>query len=58
MLAKECRKKIHVIPESQWYAFLEAGFETYLPNDVAALGKADTDKLVKDFVAYRKKVEE
>jgi CRAL/TRIO domain len=58
MLAKEFRKKVHVIPESRLHEFLEAGFETYLPNDVAALGKANTDELVKDFVAYCKKVEE
>jgi hypothetical protein len=56
MLAADFRKKVHVIPEAKLAEFLAHGFETYLPDD-AALGKADTQALVEDFVTYRKEIE-
>lgn len=57
MLAPDFRKKVHMIKEEKLSEFLEAGFETYLPDDmVSGLGK--TEDMVKDFVTYRKFVED
>merc|ERR1712151_1021981 len=56
MLAADFRKKVHVIKEDKIGEFLEAGYETYLPDEME-LGKADTEAIVKDFVSYRTKVE-
>ena len=57
MLASDFRKKVHMIPESQLDEFLEKGYEAYLPDDMSS-GKAPTDDLVSDFIAYRKYAEE
>jgi hypothetical protein len=58
MLAKDFRKKVHVIPESEVSKFLQKdGYEAFLPDEMEG-GKATTDEMVKDFVAYRKSVEE
>lgn len=57
MLASDFRKKVHMIQEADLNKFLQDGYETYLPDDMAQ-GKADTQALVEDFVAYRKKKEE
>lgn len=55
MLAPDFRKKVHVIKEDKISDFLEAGYETYLPDEME-LGKADTEAIVKDFVSYRTKM--
>jgi hypothetical protein len=56
MLANDFRKKVHMIPEEDLSQFLAEGFESYLPDEMKA-GKVDSTQLVKDFVAYRKRVE-
>jgi hypothetical protein len=56
MLAADFRKKVHMIPESDLPKFLEAGYESYLPDDTET-GTVDTAQLVQDFVTYRKRVE-
>jgi hypothetical protein len=56
MLAKEFRKKVHVIPESRVSEFLRDGYEAFLPDEMAD-GKASTEDMVKDFVTYRTSVE-
>mgnify|MGYP003565649968 CR=1 FL=1 len=56
MLAKDFRKKVHMIPESELGQFLEAGFEEFLPDDMST-GKASTEQMVQDYITYRKHVE-
>lgn len=56
MLAPDFRKKVHVIPEAKVSQFLEPGFESYLPSEMAH-GKADVEELCQNFVTYRKRVE-
>jgi hypothetical protein len=56
MLAPDFRKKVHMIPEHKLEEFLQAGYQTYLPDDCEG-GKASTQELVEDFVAYQKRVE-
>jgi len=56
MLSKDFRKKVHVIPEAELSKYLSEGFEEFLPDELAD-GRASTDDMVKDFVAYRKSVE-
>uniref|UniRef100_A0A6U2FXP7 CRAL-TRIO domain-containing protein n=1 Tax=Pseudictyota dubia TaxID=2749911 RepID=A0A6U2FXP7_9STRA len=57
MLAADFRKKVHMIPCSQLNDHLEDNFVDKLPDDID-IGKADTQAMVSDFVAYRKFVEE
>jgi len=56
MLSKDFRKKVHVIPESKLSKYLSEGFEDFLPDELAN-GRALTDNIVRDFVAYRKSIE-
>lgn len=56
MLAKDFRKKVHMIPASGLGEFLADGYEKYLPDELEG-GEADTGKIVKDFIAFRKSVE-
>jgi hypothetical protein len=56
MLSADFRKKVSVIPESELSNYLSKGFEEYLPDELAD-GRASTDDMVKDFIAYRKSVE-
>jgi hypothetical protein len=56
MLSADFRKKVSVIPESELSNFLSKGFEEFLPDEFTD-GRASTDDIVKDFVAYRKSVE-
>ena len=56
MLAADFRKKVHMIPDSEVSKFLAPGFETYLPDEMTK-GLADTDAMVKDFITYRKALE-
>lgn len=56
MLAPDFRKKVHVIKEAKLGEYLEAGFETYLPDETES-GKANTQALIEDYVTYRKRVE-
>ena len=57
MLASDFRKKVHVIDESDISQFLMDGYVSYLPDEMQD-GEVNTDDLVKDFVTYRKSVEE
>jgi hypothetical protein len=56
MLSNDFRKKVSVIPESELSNYLSKGFEDFLPDELAD-GRASTDDIVKDFIAYRKSVE-
>ena len=56
MLSADFRKKVHIIPESDLPNFLAGDFEKDLPDDFEC-GGADTEGLVKDYVAYRKYIE-
>jgi len=56
MLTKDFRQKVAVIPESDLPKYLAEGFEDSLPDEFTN-GRASTDDIVKDFVAYRKSVE-
>jgi len=56
MLSKDFRKKVNVIPETKLSKYLSEGFEEFLPDEFAD-GRASTDDIVKDFVAYRKSIE-
>lgn len=57
MLAASFRKKVHMIKETDLSRFLKPGFEKYIPNEFNA-GLAKVDDLVRDFVAYRKFIEQ
>ena len=56
MLASDFRKKVHMIPETELHNFLAGDFKKDLPDDLEC-GGADTEGLVKDYVAYRKYIE-
>lgn len=56
MLSTDFRKKVSVIPESELSNYLSKDFEDFLPDELAD-GRASTDDIVKDFIAYRKSVE-
>jgi hypothetical protein len=57
MLSRQFRKKVFMIKEEALDDYLEERFETYLPDDMAR-GRVKTSELVKDFIAYRKYVED
>jgi len=57
MLSKDFRKKVNVIPESKLSKYLAEGYEDFLPDELAG-GRASTEDMVKDFVAYRKSIEQ
>lgn len=57
MLSPSFRRKVHMIEESKLAEFLQPGFEPYLPNEFAA-GQASVDDLARDFVLYRRYIEE
>jgi len=57
MLSKDFRKKVSVIPETQLSKYLAEGYEDFLPDEFVD-GRVSTDDMVKDFVAYRKSVEQ
>ncbi len=56
MLTSEFRKKVHMIPEKKLGEFLMDEYENFLPDDFTS-GKASTDDMVNDFIAYRKFME-
>jgi hypothetical protein len=56
MLAPGFRKKVKICAEKNIAKYLEEGYELYLPDDMKS-GKANTDALVEDFIAYRQYVE-
>lgn len=56
MLSYSFRRKVHMIPEEKLSKYLMNGYEDFLPDDVST-GYADTDSMVKDFIAYRKYIE-
>jgi len=56
MLSKDFRKKVAVIPETKLSKYLQGGFEDFLPDEFTD-GRASTDDIVNDFVAYRKSIE-
>ena len=47
---------VHRIQEGDLSDHLSGDYDAFLPDDMAC-GKVDTNKLVDDFVAYRKHVE-
>ena len=56
MLASDFRKKVHIIPRSEVGEFLMEGYSEFLCDDMEG-GRASTDEMVSDFIAYRKEVE-
>ena len=56
MLQNDFRKKVHMIPETELHNLLAGDFKKDLPDDLEC-GGADTEGLVKDYVAYRKYIE-
>jgi len=56
MLAKDFRKKVHMIPAAELGRFLADGYERYLPDELEG-GEADAGKIVEDFIAFRRSVE-
>ena len=56
MLSRDFRKKVKMIKESDLSKYLQKGFEKFLPDETS-IGKADTNELVKDFIAMRKLIE-
>jgi len=56
MLAEDFRKKVFMIPCAELSDHLEANFEDKLPDDIE-IGKVDTQRMVSDFIEYRKCIE-
>ena len=56
MLSRDFRKKVKMIKESDLSKYLQKGFEKFLPDETS-IGNADTNELVKDFIAMRKLIE-
>jgi len=56
MLAKDFRKKVHIIPTSELDQHLMEGYAQFLPDDIEG-GQASTENICQDFVAYRKYVD-
>ncbi len=57
MLHSTFRRQVMLIPERKLSEYLAPGYSAYLPSDTA-VGTLDTRQLVRDFVSYRKYVEE
>ncbi len=56
MLAKDFRKKVHMIPAADLPKFLADGFEQHLPDELAG-GQTDPTKIVENFIEQRKTIE-
>ena len=56
MLSSEFKEKVHVISERKLKKYLQKGFENYLPDETA-IGHAPTDKIVREWVRRRCKIE-
>jgi CRAL/TRIO domain len=56
MLAPSFRRKVKICNESQLEMYLQCGYEKHLPDDFES-GKASTQRLVDDFITYRRYVE-
>jgi len=57
MLAADFRKKVQMIPRSKLGEFLMERYQEYLCDDIFG-GDANTGQMVKDFITYRKAIEE
>jgi len=56
MLSKDFQKKVAIIPESDLGTYLASDYKKLLPDEMKC-GEANTDKMVNDYIAYRKYVE-
>jgi hypothetical protein len=56
MLADNVRMQVHMIPEANLRKFLPETYTKILPDDTHT-GEASTDRMVEDFITYRKYVE-
>lgn len=56
MLSADFCKRIHMIPASDLYKYLEPGYKMYLPDDMEG-GRARTKDIVHDFLTYRTFIE-
>uniref|UniRef100_A0A7S2MV84 CRAL-TRIO domain-containing protein n=1 Tax=Helicotheca tamesis TaxID=374047 RepID=A0A7S2MV84_9STRA len=56
MLSDDFAKKVHMIKSDELATHMADDFKTYLPDDMEE-GKAPTQAMVSDFIAYRKHVE-
>lgn len=57
MLAPSFRKRVKICPESKISKYLAKDYLKHLPNDMKT-GKANTDQMVVDYIAYRQYVEQ
>eukprot|EP00542_Grammatophora_oceanica_P019886 CAMPEP_0194049988 /NCGR_PEP_ID=MMETSP0009_2-20130614/32383_1 /TAXON_ID=210454 /ORGANISM="Grammatophora oceanica, Strain CCMP 410" /LENGTH=223 /DNA_ID=CAMNT_0038696339 /DNA_START=237 /DNA_END=908 /DNA_ORIENTATION=+ len=55
-LAPSFRRKVHIIKSSQMPDFFAPGFVEFLPDDMWG-GQANTDEMVRNFIAERKLIE-
>ena len=56
MLTEAFRRNVKIVCVNDLKTHLQKGFEDYLPDDVY-VGKAETDRIVQNFIEYRKRVE-
>lgn len=57
MLAPKFRRKVKMISEGELTGFLAPDYEEFLPDDMRT-GRANTKRIVKDFVVYRRQIEQ
>ena len=60
MLAPSFRKKVHMIPQSRLNEFVggqQPGWEEFLPNEFADLGRADANQIVQRFINRQQRAE-
>ena len=57
MLAPAFREKVKTIDQSKLPQYLEPNYQERLPDEMKG-GRASTDEIVKDFITYRRFVEE
>jgi hypothetical protein len=56
MLAKDFRKKVHMIHQADMSKYMASDYALHLPDDFS-IGTISTDELVGEFISYRKHVE-
>jgi len=56
MLTEAFRRNVHIITFHDLGKYLQAGYHHYMPDDVY-FGKADTNRIIQNFIAYRKRIE-
>ena len=56
ILTEAFRRNVHIITFNEMGKYVKQGYHNYMPDDVY-FGKADTGRIIENFIEYRKRVE-